>query len=250
MVIPSEYLTAIRNASSGAESSQQPSEVEPLTPGQLRRIAHVRKVALEIMETLGPDKATVEEISNRAGISSRTFFRYFPSKEAVLYSDHGVHLAAVDAALKPNQDRVARVIDVLSNAVDDFRDDPEFFKRRYELSQVHSTLRGQEVLWLGEYERHIGDYLAADATDPTAEIRARMMAASLTAAFRHALSRWAQQPTTLDPVDLFKSATRNVAPRGADSATSAVTTLIFTTALTPEEASLALDGIAVPFTPN
>jgi AcrR family transcriptional regulator len=43
--------------------------------------------ALELFEARGYEQTTVEDISNAAGISARTFFRYFESKNSVLFDD-------------------------------------------------------------------------------------------------------------------------------------------------------------------
>lgn len=58
----------------------------------------IHRVALELFEEQGVRETTVQQIADRVGISTRTFFRYFASKE--------------QAAL-PGQRRLLRVIDAL-----------------------------------------------------------------------------------------------------------------------------------------
>ena len=43
--------------------------------------------ATELFDRKGFAETTVEEICERADVAQRTFFRYFPSKEAVLYAE-------------------------------------------------------------------------------------------------------------------------------------------------------------------
>lgn len=73
-------------------------------PGRLRerqleqtRVA-IRSAAMDLFESQGFDRTTVDEIARRSGVSQRTVFRYFPSKRSILLDfERTLHSAFRDA---------------------------------------------------------------------------------------------------------------------------------------------------------
>ena len=56
-------------------------------------------VAMQLFADRGLQAVTIEEICERAEVSPRTFFRYFPSKEDVVFPNDAARLAVVRDAL-------------------------------------------------------------------------------------------------------------------------------------------------------
>ena len=53
------------------------------------------QAAAELFQAQGYDETTIDEIAVRAGIGRRTFFRYYRTKEDVIFPDHDELLAKV-----------------------------------------------------------------------------------------------------------------------------------------------------------
>lgn len=64
----------------------------------------LRAAALHLTEERGFDRFTVDEVAQRAGVSPRTFFNYFPTKEAAVLADPQPVLDAMTAAFEDSAD--------------------------------------------------------------------------------------------------------------------------------------------------
>src|ERR1700752_5291280 len=66
-----------------------------------RRSTHeaLRQAALKCFARKGFANVTVTELAREAGVTERTFFRHFPTKEAVLFQDYETHLEWLAEAL-------------------------------------------------------------------------------------------------------------------------------------------------------
>ena len=66
-----------------------------------RRSTHeaLRQAALNSFARKGFANVTVTELAREAGVTERTFFRHFPTKEAVLFEDYETHLDWLAEAL-------------------------------------------------------------------------------------------------------------------------------------------------------
>lgn len=53
---------------------------------------HIANVAIDLFDTYGFSEVSVDDVALAAGISRRTLFRYYPSKNAIPWGDFGIHL--------------------------------------------------------------------------------------------------------------------------------------------------------------
>ena len=137
--------------------------------------ADIERVALELFARNGFEETTVDDIAAAAGISRRTFFRYFASKNDVVWGDFDVLLDGLDEWLShvaPD----APMLETLSAAVVRFNSVPPeavpAHRARMSLIlhvpalQAHSTLRYAD--WRGVVARFAARRLAepVDALAP------------------------------------------------------------------------------------
>jgi len=68
---------------------------------------HITDVALELFTAHGFAEVSVDDVAHAAGIARRTLFRYYASKNAILWGDFDAHLAHLQELLDNVDPRVA-----------------------------------------------------------------------------------------------------------------------------------------------
>ncbi|MEF2976222.1 TetR family transcriptional regulator [Subtercola sp. YIM 133946] len=190
-----------------------------LTAAQSAHIyAPLRAAALDLFETKTFEATTAEDIALAAGISRRTFFRYFPVREDVLFSDHAGYLLAVEERLQVSTGEPIRVAGgALTSVIEGHLLDTDFVIRRAAVVRANRALHDREVLWMREYQQLLGAYLSRQHLGQRSAIFAQIVAAALLAALTQVLDRWVQSPATEDPRGLFAELLDEVAESMADS---------------------------------
>ena len=121
-------------------------------------------VATALFDELGFDRVTVDQIADAALVSPRTFFRYFGSKEALLFSDQQELLDALRAAIAA-QPPTSSPLDVLRTAVKTLSLDvsmhPERHLRRVRMVQSGETVaRYERTVLRPQWEQAIAEAIA------------------------------------------------------------------------------------------
>lgn len=142
----------------------------------------------------GYEQTTVDDIVALAGVGRRSFFRYFPSKEDVVFPDHERCLADMTvflAAGPGDEDPVRRVCDAARLVLLMYAENPTFSVQRYRLTKQVPGLRQYELSVVWRYERALAGYLRdrfAGLRDGI--LRADVIAAAVVAAHNNALRSW------------------------------------------------------------
>ncbi|MEU6241982.1 TetR family transcriptional regulator [Streptomyces sp. NPDC047024] len=152
------------------------------------------EAAFRLFLERGYDRTTVDDIVALAGVGRRSFFRYFPSKEDVVFPDHERCLADMTAFLAAGDgtgEPVARVCDAARLVLRMYAENPAFSVRRYRLTKQVPGLRAYELSVVRRYERALAGYLRERyAGRPDGTLRADVIAAAVVAAHNNALRSW------------------------------------------------------------
>ncbi|MER5469840.1 TetR family transcriptional regulator [Streptomyces sp. NPDC002685] len=150
--------------------------------------------AFQLFLERGYEETTVDDIVALAGVGRRSFFRYFPSKEDVVFPDHERCLADMTAFLSEETDTddpVLRVCDAARLVLRMYAENPTFSVQRYRLTRKVPGLRTYELSVVWRYERALAEYLRGRSAGPGGDtLRADVVAAAVVAAHNNALRSW------------------------------------------------------------
>jgi AcrR family transcriptional regulator len=172
--------------------------------------------ALQLLALKGFDRVTIDEIVTAAGVSKRTFFRYFASKEDVVVqflADMGAGIHA-ELAARPAEERpsvaLRHAVWVPVAACGDHSDRA--------LPVVRLILRTPALLArFLERQAQWRDDLSAELAhrlglDPATDLYPRMAAGMALTAFDAVLDGWSQSGGAEDPAALMDRAFAVIAP--------------------------------------
>jgi AcrR family transcriptional regulator len=156
-------------------------------PGTQQRLT---KAALELYSEHGYDKVTVTQIAERAGITRRSYFRYFPDKREVLFAGSEQLPRAVAEAIV-GADRAASPLSVALDALalvgTHLVTQIEHAAQRSAVIEGSQDLQERERTKLAAITTAIRD--ALEQRDLDAD-RAGLVAQIATIAFQNAFARW------------------------------------------------------------
>jgi AcrR family transcriptional regulator len=149
------------------------------------------RAALELYGERGFESTTVAEIAERAGLTERTFFRYFTDKREVLFSGAAeleellVH--EVDAAPE-SVPALDTVLDAFGVAADEFFEHGrDFARQRWRVVMSSPELQERELIKLARLSSSLAGALGRKGIGEPA---ASLAAESGTAVFRIAFDGW------------------------------------------------------------
>jgi AcrR family transcriptional regulator len=170
---------------------------------QRRRSTHeaLRRAALASFASKGFANVTVTELAREAGVTERTFFRHFPTKEAVLFQDYETQVEWLSEALA-QRPASESVFDAVLASVASFPHDLEVVRQaataRTELisaDRIASHLRVVQSSFAGV----ITDFIKKRYSDTSdIDLLAEVAGATLAAALVVAVENWGSNGCTGD----------------------------------------------------
>ncbi|WP_291048044.1 TetR/AcrR family transcriptional regulator [Herbiconiux sp.] len=198
---------------------------EELGLRERKRRATRRRIQLAVLRLTaehGLDQVTIEDISRDAGVSPRTFFNYFPSKEDSLAGDAPfVFTESVSQAFEQPHaegDPLGDLVEIMAEqAREDGGLDPELLALRRAVMAEHPQIFALKIDRMREFEAEVAASvdrrLRADAAardepiDATESVeKARLVSLLALTLARAAWLSWAEHP---DAVSLAESLSRS-----------------------------------------
>jgi AcrR family transcriptional regulator len=156
--------------------------------------------ALELYRERGYDQTTVAEIARHAGLTERTFFRYFADKREVLFYGSGMLQDGLVRGIEdapaglPPIDAIGASLEAIADSL--FEERRDRARQRQAIIAATPELQERELIKMATLSAAVADALRRrGVTDPGASLAAE----AGIAVFRVAFQRWAGQPG--DPGD-------------------------------------------------
>ncbi|MGV9713299.1 TetR family transcriptional regulator [Gordonia sp. NPDC003424] len=190
----------------------------------------------------GYESTTVEQIASAAGISRRTFFRQFGSKEDVIFADHEALLHQVDVQLAGDSgDPWVAVCAAAELVFTHFFAIRELAVRRLRVVGQVPALRDRELVTTYRYQRRFEDFLR-EVLPGESRVRIVGFAAAVTGVHNYLLRSMIRgdEDATLDrlraELEHVRSALRATdAPNAAGRPVTAVAVVTYSLDTPPEE---------------
>jgi AcrR family transcriptional regulator len=154
----------------------------------------LHQAALQLVAERGLDRVSVDDIAERADVSARTFFNYFPTKDdAVVGLDPSAprQLAEAFANRPASETPVAAIRAVHHDQAEEMAQDLDLWPLRMKVIDAHPGLIGRLAAAFGESERVLAEAIAArTGTRVGTDVYPTLLAAVQACAMRTALHRW------------------------------------------------------------
>lgn len=153
----------------------------------------LRLIALRLFASRGFDNTTIEQIAAEAGVSERTFFRYFTTKASVLWTEFETEVEMIKSALAAVPDDMP-LMDAVRGAVvaaNHYQaDDVPEMRMRMHLIATVPALSFSAAEHYEAWERAISEFAGRRLGQPADSLYPLTVGRTTLAACRAAYDRW------------------------------------------------------------
>lgn len=146
--------------------------------------------AFSLFAKKGYGETTMDEVAARAKVSRRTAFRYFPTKEELVFPARHERLDAFRALLEGDEDAFLRVKRACLALAADYARDRERLLAQWRIVEKEPDLLAAEQRFDLKNEDAIASTFADGHPSPLARRRARVRAGAVVGAIRATLRDW------------------------------------------------------------
>lgn len=184
------------------------------------------QAAFALFQDKGYEATTVAEIARAANVSRRTFFRYYPTKDALLFvedSENLEHFRVLLSAAESGDDDLAHVRRACMALAEGYMRDRDQILARARIIESSPVLGKQERQQDLSWERAIAESLLSTSrggpnSNPSVrERRARMLAGAVFGAVRATMAAWQEAGGRGDLPRMISEALDLFSLRGLDS---------------------------------
>ena len=154
----------------------------------------------------GYDNTTVDDIAEHVEVSRRTFFRYFQSKESVVFTNHERRIALFRQLLEKHfcpEKPLDGVKAALLELARDYVVDSEDLRIEWKIVTASPILVAKDVELDFEFESAIADALMDKrCIPPYEELDARIVAGALFGVIRAAMQAWYSGGCRMDIIEI------------------------------------------------
>ena len=166
----------------------------------------IEDAAWELFTERGYAAVSVDDIAERASVAPRTFFRYFPTKEDVLYGEAHEAMAAMGEAFRSrpvDEPLIDSLVAAIEHVTSRFRKDRKLMLQRFQMQREAGVEDMGESVRL-RFAKKIADLVRERLGDsPEAELRAKLVASVLMSTSSVANDHWLSSGAEGDPGDCF-----------------------------------------------
>jgi mycofactocin system transcriptional regulator len=166
---------------------------------------HITDVAIDMFTARGFADVSVDDVAHAAGISRRTLFRYYASKNAIPWGDFDNHLAHLRDLLD-NVDADVRLADALRAALLAFNtfDESEMARHRQRMRVILQTaeLQAYSMTMYAGWREVIAGFVARRLDCKTTDLAPQTVAWTMLGAALSAYEHWLGDESVPLPVTL------------------------------------------------